>query len=219
MVEVTHLAGRAICVFHEDDVETISGLRISDLVNHIRDQFDFDVVPYEENQQSDDQLIFRDGIADLRAMRVQIGELRLFNNMVIVQCKRTEFADEVMSQIFQSIAKKFGFPLEFPSKTYYICSLSVKFQSDIQGLFSGIDTIINIVNSYYDQTDYAAHDIRLTRMSFGGDPAKKLKDNASRDLIIERRANAPFEDNRFFVEAPFASDRCESLVEEIEKLV
>lgn len=219
MVEVTHLAGRAVCVFHEDDVETIGGMRITDFVGFIQQEFDFDIAPSEGASKSEDQLVFRDGLADLQARKVQIGELRIFNNMVIIQCKRSEFADEVMEQFFQSISRAFGFPTEFPHKKYYISTLSAKFEKDIQNIFNGINKILRIVQGLYDETHYASHDIRLNRISIGGDPTKKFKDDVSRDLIIERRANAPFEENRFFVEAPFSSDKSEMFMKEIEKLI
>ena len=160
--------------------------------------------------------IYRNGRLTVNDEPISIPQLEftfgLDTGQIVVQATTTEFADAVLSDLLNTLESELGFrDINVVATRQYVSNVVVIFDKGVEGSIEPLRSIMAILQRAFGLGDPGK--IGLERISFNIDPALHPPGGPeSRAFAIERRANHPYIENRYFSSASLTtSDHFEVL--------
>src|SRR5262249_25671665 len=137
---------------------------------------------------------------------------------IICVCRHTDDADRALNDFLswgvEALKMK---PPQTIFRRDYASWLAVDFDAQIGLLLARHSQLQRLVIESYERTYETKVDFQLQRIAFSNDPMKGEYVNVG--YSIERRANAPYELNRFFCIAPLRTEDHLELLRQIEATI
>ena len=217
-------ANNSAAVLHvsSDEVVPLNGLLEQDLIAFVGNLYKFGVRPQVPPGVHLSHLIFQAGKASIGSDNYPISQLAVVPNGDIVTATTTDVAEKILRHFMQSLDDGLGYRMSSAAyKITYVSNLIAEFDHPIEQPATTFSIIESIIDKAIDRQNAP---FKLKRLAFGFGsvaPAQSVTlegvDNA--DFIIERRANEPYEKNRYFCSAPLRTNEHLKVLELIEKAV
>jgi hypothetical protein len=215
--------GRCALLVQLNELRPDTGVPAKDFLDGLQSRYQF-VVPADLNRPFDqiarDGVVFRNGTLTSPSGKIAIQTLTLFDTGIQVDAVTTEYADEILNDVYRWALQAFSLrePHRPPKKITW-SQVVVEFDRPLGNAFSAMSSIVEAMGSalggLYDQAGRAD----VTRLSFGFDRTKLPANPLHSDLVIERRVNHPFSEERYFCTAPLHTKRLLAVLEQIENSI
>ena len=222
---VTSNFGAAAIRIVNDEVAPPNGFVGQDVVNFIAERYAFSVRPPVmaplQNLQS---IVFQGGTFTVEQERIAVIGMALVTNGDIVHAPTTEIADKVLDDLITKLEQIFGFRYSnSKQERIYQSNITVEFKGGLQEKIEGIKKLQSIINREISRPSLP---FEIKRLAFGGgdvpnpqllqlQPTIEALEHS--DFLLERRAGAPYEANRYFSVAPIKTADHIKLLELIER--
>jgi hypothetical protein len=205
-----------------DEVSPARGFPSKDIIDFIAKRYSFSARPPDGAETQGIQLLtFASGSFTLDQGLVGVGGISLVLNGDIAFAANTDIADAILDDLTSQLETVFGFRYSTTTKrkvyqSHITVELNVGLEEKIAGL-RGFETFLN------KQLPRPTPPFKIKRIGFGyGDVPNPLQMQPSlealesADFLIERRAGAPYEANRYYSIAPMKTDEHIRLLERLE---
>ncbi len=210
--------GRLIVPFSPEEVRPDSGIDTAEFVRAAGDRYSFVTRPNLVDLKGDfSTLEFKTGAISKGSKKISIATLSVLLNGIVIDATTTEDAELFYEDILDWASGAFGLrrPRTEPKK-FYISNVIVEFDAAFETAIPAFRKILAIVNSALREYARVKIDANLTRLSFSCDPQELPPNTIRPDFIIERRAGAPYDFNRYFCAGPLPTRTLIAKLEEIE---
>ena len=152
--------------------------------------------------------------------RIVIKEFGLYNDGIVVFAYSTDDAERFIEDILNWGKKEFGLRnLVSTPRKLYTSTVVVDFEKEIDAIIQPMKRFQQLYAGYLEEYCNVGDDVRFTRLAFGVDPLKVPKDSTTPDLLIERRASHPYDDNRLISKAPLPTPAHLEFLEKLEMFI
>jgi hypothetical protein len=150
-----------------------------------------------------------------------INQLQMKEDGDVVVATTTEQADAVLEDLVHLLDENLGYRLASSNNTIsHLSNLVVEFDDALENYVGKLSEIARAIND--TRTGRPAFNIKRIAFGQGGiteAAADLLVAVEIADFLIERRANTPYEANRYFCSAPLSTTEHLQLLERIEAIV
>jgi hypothetical protein len=190
-----------------------------DLINGIVARYGFTEKPRDIPDAIQNGYKFAIGRIYLQEKHIFISKLDIYGDGVICICSDTISADMVIDDliVWSRTAFKLSNPLTGMRRSY-TSSVVVEFDRPMDSLVNGFARITAAISEAYGAQGGYAGGLYLWRMSFMADPQLGASANPTQ-FILERRAGAPADRQRYFSSAPLPTDKHLQLLQRIESMI
>jgi hypothetical protein len=147
---------------------------------------------------------------------IAVVALKIFSDGLIAETKHsTDASDAVLQDAIAFAVERFGWSFDeaMVNTKAYFSEIVVNADVDIGGAGDKLQKIAALLSERSPETPVVPVGLR-----FGVNPASPGGIRVPL-FVVERRANVPFEENRYFSQAPATTERHLHLLEEIEKIL
>jgi hypothetical protein len=222
---VTSNFGTASVRVSNDEVNPPNGFPYQEIVGFIGERYSFSTRPPDVGQLTQpviQPMIFQGGSVTLDEKKVAVLAITLVPDGDIVFAPTTELADQILTGLISDLEHLFGFRYSTAKQVrVYQSNLTVEFESAIEDRLQGLKKLHAILNREIRRE----MPFDLKRLAFGsGDVLNsqmQLQPNIDQiersDFLLERRAGASYELNRYYSAAPMKTVDHMRLLEMIER--
>jgi hypothetical protein len=225
---VSSLHGISAFRASSDDIAPPNGIVWKDVIAKIATTYKFAGIPaIQPGIASQIQHIFQTGEFESEGEKIAIQSLFLTINGAAIQALTTEQSDLVLDNLISLLDESFGFRIRTSSyKRDCASHVVVQFEKSIESCIAILGTVNELVRNALRTVPLGP--FSLKRLAFGkesvGETVTPIQitglDAVDRmDFIIERRANHPFSENRYYAAAPISTEKLFGLLGEIEKVI
>jgi len=169
-------------------------------------------------------IAFRNGTFVTGSETIAIAQLDLNvlsdPGAIVVQTLSTEGGDLVMDDLLKTLEQDAGFrSLQLRPRRQYISNVVIAFEKDIASKFKELSAMQRIINGAMDS---ATANYGFERITFSRDLTEIPVSQAVQGVqpfLLERRANHPYSENRFFSTAPMATEKHFEVLEQIAGII
>jgi hypothetical protein len=218
------LEGRFALQFPWEEVRPLRGSTITSTFNALMAKYNFKYPPNMERPWGEIEnavMEFREGFVFLGSEMQEVNALRIYSDGLQAQCATTDLAEKVVDELIAWGRDTLGYRefVRLPRKIYS-SEIVVMFERPIEGLFAkwrALQTLLDqpIRDHYSD----IAQKVDAFRVVWRCDPTTTPRANLLSEIVIERRANEPFTENRFYCSAPLPTSEFIALLEKLENLL
>ena len=205
-----------------EEVLPVGSLPIRDLIRFLGETYQFVTRPQfppEGLLTSMEQFVFQHGVMTKEDKKYVILQLVLLPNGDIITAATTEIADIIMDDFTRKLDEHFEYRFATANKRCsYASNIVVDFDFGIEEKIDVFRKIESLLNRRIPRPEMP---FKIKRVAFGyGNPTVptfSLEEMERADFVIERRANEPYERNRYYSAAPMATSAHIKLLEAIER--
>jgi hypothetical protein len=218
---ISHESGKITKLFDRDEVKQGSGAHISEIIQEIKNRYNF-VSCSSIEAASKGPLICETGQLKSDNKNHQITSLGIYADAIAVQSVDTDSASLVMDDFTDWFSKRFDVssPTSRPT-VIYESQLVVDLKKQIEPALKAFNNVFGSFGEMIKKTYAIDLPVHQTRFYCGIDHLKLSKSfqTVFADFVLERRVNAPFEQNRFFSAAPLPTKMHIELLQNFEKAI
>lgn len=226
---------KAVLQFSAEDVRPPHGYPPQLIVKGIADRYRFANAPALQSQQLVTQIapggvllpmapfVFQQGVFEHGGTTVQITQLEISvsPSIIAVTTYSAETADAFLDDLILYLEEAFHYQniLEHSNRAYG-SNVIIEFDESVEANISALSEIGKLLSKTFSERLGAKLQVELERMTFSPDPLNiplGLVPFFS-NFVIERRAQHPYAENRFFSSAPLRTDEHLAALEEIERI-
>jgi len=204
--------GRVRRLFNKDEITPIGGSYLPEMLRLTKEKYSFASSPTMESSEKEGAK-FKIGRQVIGQRVINIATLTIFNDGIEAEASTTTDAKDIVDDIWAWAVRTFGFraPTTAPFDLYTNIAV-VTFDPRFEKIISIFDDVASLLTG-------AAKDAYHRDIKFGLDGVRFAPDtgNAQIKFAIDRRADLPFSENRYFCTAPFTSDAHLTLLAAIEE--
>jgi hypothetical protein len=180
-------------------------------VDQLKKKFNFVTAPLVLPSPGE-PVVYREGVVAINGREIVIREMTVFNDGISVYVpSSTDDAAIALGAILE-FATTLGVKTPItPPQQFFESNLVFELYKPIDSLIVHYEMLSNLINKHIGGPGHSS----VTALSFSSDPALIAPKVNSTVFRIERRANTPFERNRYF---SFANMTTEAHVEVVSKL-
>jgi hypothetical protein len=205
-----------------EDVVPDKGLIEQDLINFVMRLYRFPAPPQILPTPNGNHLLFQGGKAVIGTDTYPVMQLAVIPNGDIITSTTTDIGAMIIRDFIQNLDEGLGYRFsKAPYHFNYISNLITEFDKPLEQLNNTFSVIERLLG---DAIDRPSGPFKLKRLAFGfGNPRPpsiinlEAFDNA--DFIIERRADVPYSQNRYFCSAPLQTGDHIRVLEQIESTI
>lgn len=218
---ISYNTARTTWLFPLEEIGPLNGMNGSSLISEISGRYEFKNIPVVTTPEEMQKNGVKFGLGKFKVDdRVQvITELNVYSDGIVATSEQTITGHLFLADLVGWLRQDFGFR-EFSSemKELFLSELTVEFDRPLVRLLPAFDAITNIVSKFTGPLFQTTDAMGLARIDLEFDrTSQTIKQGAPR-FVIERRANVPFSQERYFCSAPMrTTDHIETL-KEIEAL-
>jgi len=196
-----------------------------DAIKALADQYKFVVIPTDlthlfpaDSTKPAPPAIFRHGKLEAQGRTIIIDELQVFQNGIILSTpSSTSDSDLASENVLAWAQSHFDIQFEPYRADGHFSQLEVKFDQALADLFAPLKEIGDWITEALDTFWEARPAYELVGLQFGFDGLKapKIAPNIFR---IERRAEAPFDQNLYFCEAATRTETHMAILDRFERI-
>lgn len=208
-----------------DDVRPVRGILTRDLIAAITSKYKFHVYPTLPPgfpPQALPAMVFQSGLCDIDGNQYPIMNLAITGAATTITAYDSDACDAILDDYVTLLDDTLKYRIKnAPQRRAYQSNVVVEFDPGLEKLISQFAVIEDILNNEVHRDEYP---FKIKRLSFGygdPDPVVMLAQNAAQiersDFQIERRAQEPYDRNRYFCAAPVRTGEHIQLLERIDR--
>lgn len=214
--------GTEILLFPFEEVRPFGGVHLVDFVSAAQERYQFLGAPDLSLPVRDlhaKALEFAEGKLDRNGKTILIQELNIHRDGIVVRSPYTDDCDLIVSDALEWARREFGLR-EFitPPTKRFGSSVVVDFDKNIDGLIGANARLGTLISDCLRQHRGIELSAQVQRLAYAVDPTKLLAGVVVEAFLIERRAEAPYELNRYFSDAPLPTQAHLDFLQQIEML-
>jgi hypothetical protein len=217
---VAHELGQLLYLIPLEELRPLHGIYPLTFVTKLAERYKFLTGPdlsepwekiNSEGFKFDSGRIMKDGV------ELFVNSLGIYHDGIVVNCYTTDDAQTFLDDALEWAKAEFGLrrPTSIP-RIRYQSHIIVEFDKQLSTLIVNFENITDVLGKYYSQLYGISNSPKLNRLSFRCDPQSLPQGAMETHFSLERRANHPFTDERFFSVAPLTSAAHVAILEEIE---
>lgn len=220
---ITSIAGTVALSVRADEVMPQTGLVHRELMAFIKSTYQFSVAPVTPPNVPDfavPSYVFQSGVFTDKERQVPLLQLAFIQNGGIISAQNTDIADRAMDDFISKLDSIFGYRFASTSShRVYQSNIVVQFDEGLAHLIDGIAKIESVLAQEISRPT----PFKIKRLAFGAGETMPIQMATSveaienSDFTIERRANEPYEANRYFCSAPVRTSEHIRILETIER--
>jgi hypothetical protein len=190
-------------------------------IDLVRTRYEFQIFPtLAPGAAPPSPLNFMGGRFSAGSSAFAITQIAMVPDGDIVMATTTEQADLVLEDLIKALDENLGYRLASANKTKsYVSQVVVEFDDPLEKSFRIFEKIINEINLCRLNKE----PFNLKRIGFGTKdsvvaPSPILAVERT-EFTIERRADHPFDENRYFCAAPMTTTEHIALLQRIEEII
>lgn len=140
----------------------------------------------------------------LEDRKITINRLDVYSDAAVVTAQTTEDGDVVLDSLL-TLMKNAGYAIREKSiRRNYISAVIVEFDDGIEAYIQAVKSLEDVVSKVFRENLGVETPAQVMRIGFACDPSQLRGEDlrSVAELTIERRANYPFDANRYFSSAP-----------------
>lgn len=188
-----------------------------EILEWLKDTYNFKVAPVtEEAIDAKEGLQFKKGIYQAREEVFVDVEMSIFNDGIMAKSSSsTSDTDRFLDNVISSATAEFSltFDPNMIRRTLYLSELNIKLEQPLPNLNPKLTAIASTLS----KSSGSANPFELGGISFWTDVTHSVYKMPP--FTIERRVNAPFNENRFYTKAPLQTEQHVALLKEIESIL
>jgi len=219
---VGYETGRAYWLVPIEELRPLQGLSLTRSIGEVVAKYQFRESPdasITAEQLGSGPLSFKGGVADSENGEVFIASLDIYTDAIVADAYETTQAEWLLQDFMQWGQGTLGLrsPIRAPKKSYF-AQIIVEFVNDVSTLVAPWSSVIDRLFEIYNDLYGVSIAPGLNRLSLECDKMALPPRTVSTDFTIERRANHPFEENRFWCQAAIHTEQLIQLLEHIDEL-
>jgi len=225
MKVISSVMGTAAIQMSSDDTNPKHGILQPDLSNFVSELYKFRVPPAMDAGSLPavaPVLQFQSGEFMSEDGKIPVLHLFIATDGAAVIASNTDLADAILTDYTTNLDRVLNYRFaEANPARMYASIMVVEFDSAFVEKTQAFKAIGELLNETIRDR---GHQYGLKRLVFGTDAANEIATLSSirhlipSDVVVERRANEPFEKNRFFCRAPLKTSDHILLLEKMERL-
>lgn len=219
---IQSISSRVVATFIADEVRPQSGLIPTEVVKAIVDRYQFLVIPElaELNKGNFRSMTFRGGGLVSGRRKIEILELGILEGGIVVDTNHSDDGEFVLDDLITWATSTFGLRQPITElKPVFLSSLIVELDENISKRMDAFTQISSMLSKELLKLNGIEGQYDYSRLAFNCDPALLPQGSMRTEFLIERRANVPFSENRFFCYSPFRTTTTVEILERIEALL
>lgn len=215
---VANEGGRILDRISIDELRPPGGVFVPDLFRAIVERYQFAVLPNGNiGEALKDGAKFEHGKAIIGGKTLVVKELAMYSDGLISDAFDTDSAELILDDFIAWATAEFKLKeRQSPSSRTYTSAVVIKFEKDLEpalGKMAKVRTLLSDALKSNHGWDYT---YSTSRLMFSVDP-QSMPPYRNTNFILEKRAQVPFSENRYFSAAPFRTEEHLRLLETIEK--
>lgn len=166
-------------------------------------------------------LSFKMGECLIGETKIAITQLDIMTDGAVVGTMTTDQGDMVLDHL-TTLLLAMGYKIHPPRlERSYFGTLVVEFETGVDNAIPQLMAMNDAINSAFRKTIKVETPAQLFRLGFGCDNTKVRAAELTvvAEFLLERRANHPFETNRYFSGAPLPNKAHIEVLEKIERIL
>lgn len=196
--------GRVIILFGGEEIRPRQGIPILKAVTAVKDRYQFLSAPdisIPISQVEKDGYRFEGGVFEFDGEEVAIRELGIYNDGISVTAYDTSFAEAFLDDFLGWATTSLGLrSFEKAPRRLYRSQLVVEFSKPLAKSLKNFSAISAAL-----EDSLGCRPVDISRIDFAVDPTQLTGSFKPTPFSIERRVNYPYEDERYFCEAPLST--------------
>jgi len=215
------MTARAVWLFDINDLNPKGKSIFPDLFDWLKEQYHFQKIPQSmEDRNAQGGLTFTSGDFQVKEeIFIDVG-LEVYNDgLVAITRSSTADGEIFLSSLTDSLSKEYSlvFDTSMVRRKMYLSEVNVELTGSLSKISEPLNAFAKSISLAVGMNPQ--HGFELTGLIFGGDPISlPLSQHLLSGFQLERKAQAPFTENRYYSKAPLPTDKHLSLLEELEKI-
>jgi hypothetical protein len=195
-----------------------------DNLNQIKTRYEFlkvtDLTTTSREEIEKNGIRMEGGRFSFEGQTVVIGSLAIFLDGIVVTANRTEYGEAMIHDLLEFSQDRLGFrkPITAP-RFLFLSQIVVEFEIRLANLISKYSAISDLITRELVPIYQNKEPVNFCRVDFELEKKAIPSGITAPRFVIERRANIPFERERYFCGAPLRTAAHLRVLEEIEKLL
>jgi len=213
------IAARATWLFEIADLNPKGKSIFPEIIDWLKETYDFDKAPESATDLTENKgLLFKEGAFQAREEMFVSVELTVFNDgLVANSSSSTDDTEKFLENVVTSAVTEFSLTFD-PSmirRKLYLSELNVRLEQPLGNLNPRLTEFAKKLSSLC--TGVASEPFEVGGLSLWSDVTNAVYKVPP--FTIERRLNAPFNENRFYSKAPLRTDEHVEMLKELEEIL
>lgn len=216
---VTIESGRTTWLFPVEEFFPLGAADAPSIIMAIAQRYHFTHPPQNPTREDVDKngLRFSGGHLLRGDERINIVDFVVYNDGLVVAATTTEGADAFLDDVIQYLVNEFEFrELTSDVRKIPMSSVVVEFSVPLSMALSPVDQLSRIVGEQLNRSEEVDRPIELTRLDLSLNTDPEFRPANIPKLTIEKRANTPFSQHRYYSSAPIPTAAHLQLLQAIE---
>lgn len=216
---ITFESARATWLFPLEEFTPVDGADAKNVLGKIAAKYGFSHTPTVTTKEDFAKagLQFGMGKFEIEGRSVTISDFFIYTDGLAAVSNRTEWAERFLLDIVKWTRADFGFR-EPPFKNLYSSNVVIEFEHPLSRLLSEYEILSELITSRTKTIMPILKPMQFSRLDFEVDKLTLEGQIASPKFVIERRAGAGFERERYYSAAPMSTTDHLEVLGKIEKL-
>jgi hypothetical protein len=206
---------RSVWLFNTGDLNP-HGLALNPILENIQRRYRFMVFPKPEVRSPPEDLEFKNGTFALNGQHIEISKFTVYGDGLVAETRHSSAAtDKFLEDLLGFAVSDYhlAFDPQAIKRKAYVSELIISTDVRIHELTEKIAKFSKLLS---EQTDGdVKHEFHNTGFRLSTDPALQI----AVMFIFERQAGVPFDQRRYFSQAPFTTERHLQLLDSLESIV
>jgi hypothetical protein len=213
-------SGRTTWLFPTEEILPLGGADGPQIIEAISSKYKFTHPPGNPKREDIDKngLKFAGGQMVRKGKIANIAEFIVFNDGIFAQSTSTENSEAFLQDIYAFLVSEFKFrEITSDVKKISLSAVVVDFGASLNALVQGRSAEIDLIGKHLNANDNTDFPVELARVDFVLNKDPEFRPPNIPRLTIEKRANTPFSQHRYFSTAPIHTAKHLDILEQIER--
>jgi hypothetical protein len=216
---ISYEGGRILDLVPLEEIRPLQGVILPDFFSAIHARYEFSSKPIDLVEAAKSGAKFELGKFVLEGNPLVVKELAIYNDGLICETYDTLTAELVLNDFIAWATTTFKLR-ERQSRMHrtYTSAFICKFDKEIESGLGKLDQIRKLLSKALNTAYGWEYDYNLNRLSFMVDPMA-IPHLRNTNLVMERRLQFPYSENRYYCVAPLSTEAHIRLLEAIEGIL
>lgn len=213
-------SGRTTWLFPTEEILPLGGADGPKIIAAISSKYKFTHPPENPTREVIEKngLKFAGGQMVRKGKIANIIEFIVFDDGIVSISTSTENAEAFLQDIYTFLVSEFAFrEITSDVKKANLSTVVVDFETSLNDLVQGRKAEIDLIGKHLNSIDNTDFPVELARVDFVLNKDPEFRPPNIPRLMIEKRANTPFSQHRYFSSAPIHTAKHLEILEQIER--
>ena len=210
-------SGRTTWLFPVEEILPLGGGDGPALVAAVAERYKFSHPPANPTKEEVDKngLKFVGGQFAIGVARAPIIEFTVFNDGIVAVSLSTEQSEAFLQDVYEFLLSNFNFrKISSEVRKANLSTVVIEFKTSLNGLINGHEA--DLIARHLNKVDGTNYPIELSRVDFALNKDPEFRPPHIPRLTIEKRANTPFSQHRYYSAAPIHTREHLEILQQIE---